>query len=454
MEDLRRFVRDLKRDLDLIRQRVNNLETHEVPGGGAGSGLDADTVDGYDASDFALASHVHDASVITFTPAVAANWDGSADPGNVDNALDQLAERVTDVEGGSGSPVAFTDLTDVPSDYTNDGGKLLRVQDDELGIEFIELHAASVAYDPYVTEDWDATPDEVSGALDQLADRVRDIEGSPGGTPDASDVTYTPNTLGDWDSSTDPGNVDGALDQLASRVKDIEDTGGSFTYTRWDVDAPPTSPHAKDDEFNDNSFDTSKWTDWNYTGSTLYKDETPQGLYLRYDVSPNGYWAGIYQPLPYPVNDFTISTRVNTFRTDGPLIMAGLAVFENPTNAGGSVWLSEIFTHGFAGVARVCQLGNYSGIVYETGSDILRNFAYLRIRYSLTYHTLYFDLSADGLSWSMMYSEPLSFSVRAVGLTLRAEWDDSDRRGLFRFFRFKETMDSIYDPLYGRSVSF
>lgn len=43
---------------------------------------------------------VSDASAVTYTPVAAADWDGSVDPGNVDAALDQLAERVTDVETG------------------------------------------------------------------------------------------------------------------------------------------------------------------------------------------------------------------------------------------------------------------------------------------------------------------------------------------------------------------
>lgn len=41
-------------------------------------------------------------------------------------------------------------------------------------------------------------------------------------TQDAADVTYTPTTLTDWDSDADPGNVDDALDQLAERVDDLE----------------------------------------------------------------------------------------------------------------------------------------------------------------------------------------------------------------------------------------
>ena len=42
-----------------------------------------------------------DAEDVTFTPAEVTDWDGGADPGDVQEALDQLAERLTD-GGGSG----------------------------------------------------------------------------------------------------------------------------------------------------------------------------------------------------------------------------------------------------------------------------------------------------------------------------------------------------------------
>lgn len=43
-----------------------------------------------------------DAGDVTYTPAVATDWDSDTDPGNVDDALDQLAERVDDLEAGGG----------------------------------------------------------------------------------------------------------------------------------------------------------------------------------------------------------------------------------------------------------------------------------------------------------------------------------------------------------------
>lgn len=48
-----------------------------------------------------LAPHRHDASEVRFTPAVAGDWN-AGDPGNTDDALDELAERVEDVEGAAG----------------------------------------------------------------------------------------------------------------------------------------------------------------------------------------------------------------------------------------------------------------------------------------------------------------------------------------------------------------
>jgi hypothetical protein len=65
-----------------------------------------------------------DASTVSYTPAVPADWDGSADPGDVSDALDQLAERVTDLEGAGGSnafgTIAVSGQSDVVADTSSD----------------------------------------------------------------------------------------------------------------------------------------------------------------------------------------------------------------------------------------------------------------------------------------------------------------------------------------------
>ena len=45
-----------------------------------------------------LGGGVSDAADVTYTPAVDADWAGDADPGNANDAFDQLAERTTDIE--------------------------------------------------------------------------------------------------------------------------------------------------------------------------------------------------------------------------------------------------------------------------------------------------------------------------------------------------------------------
>jgi hypothetical protein len=86
-----------------------------------------------------------DASVIPYTPDVNANWNAAIDPGNVDDALDQLAGRVH-------------------------------------GLENATFDASNVTYTPSRLTDWDPSviPNSADGALDQLAERVDDLESDLG----------------------------------------------------------------------------------------------------------------------------------------------------------------------------------------------------------------------------------------------------------------------------------
>lgn len=66
----------------------------------------------------------HDsAENITYTPAVNTDWDGDIDPGNVDDALDQLAERVDDNEGSIALKANDTDVVHDTGDETIAGVK-------------------------------------------------------------------------------------------------------------------------------------------------------------------------------------------------------------------------------------------------------------------------------------------------------------------------------------------
>jgi hypothetical protein len=61
---------------------------------------------------------LQDAANITYTPGTLSDWDGAADPGNADDAFDQLAERVADLEdagGGGGATVYSSALASPPA---------------------------------------------------------------------------------------------------------------------------------------------------------------------------------------------------------------------------------------------------------------------------------------------------------------------------------------------------
>lgn len=83
----------------------------------------------------------------------------------------------------------------------------------------------------------DANPDDSSIEVnaDQLRVKalgIKDIHidwGSGVNQVDADDLPFTPSTSGDWSLGADPGDTDDALDQLANRVDDLEGGAGSVT---------------------------------------------------------------------------------------------------------------------------------------------------------------------------------------------------------------------------------
>ena len=84
-----------------------------------------------------------DSANVTFTPSTLANWTGSADPGDADDAFNQLASRVKVIESAT-----------------------------------VSVDAADVTYTPNTLTDWNssADPGNTNGALNQLASRLKVAE--------------------------------------------------------------------------------------------------------------------------------------------------------------------------------------------------------------------------------------------------------------------------------------
>ncbi len=158
-----------------------------------------------------------DASEINYLPSEAVDWIGN--PGTVQIALDELADRVHEIEiNGGGGPIGDVD-------------------------------ASIVTYTPSVdaASCWQGSsdPGNVNDALDQIVLRICDLEASLGsGVPtDASMITYTPSvsSLACWQGSSDPGNVNDALDQIVLRVCDVEQCCDSNTDLLDNL-LPPNAP--------------------------------------------------------------------------------------------------------------------------------------------------------------------------------------------------------------------
>jgi hypothetical protein len=242
---------------DNLLYKDDTQTEHTVTGGGGGSG---------------------DAADITYTPNENTDWDGDVDPGDVNDALDQLAERIDDIEGGSGVPDGDKGDITVSSAGTNwqidanavgateiANGAVTEAKqtlaDNTTGNATTSAHgyvvkavAPSAGIRSVVAIDNSETIYKVTALFDNtnpadvgttgpgtslIAARRDHIHGQAGAV-DSDDVTYAPTTVADWDGGADPGDVEQALDQLAERIKDVEDLGASATITVEELDGTPS----------------------------------------------------------------------------------------------------------------------------------------------------------------------------------------------------------------------
>lgn len=185
-----------------------------------------------------------DAGDVTYTPTTAADWDSSADPGNADDAFDQLAERVKALEAAGliGSGVAVQKGSSAALSNNNGNGTVLFATEFD-STPTVAISPRQLDTDPNHTPWVKITQVATTGFSYAYAFGASGYGGtamyidyiavgpSAGGTVDAGDVTYTPTTATDWDGDADPGDLDDALDQLAERVTDVEGAGGASTFT-------------------------------------------------------------------------------------------------------------------------------------------------------------------------------------------------------------------------------
>jgi hypothetical protein len=84
-----------------------------------------------------------DADDVPFSPSTAGDWSMGVDPGDVDDALDQLANRVKGIEGGTGSVTQITGGTGISPDGPTSGAVTLSINTSELSLTGLSAPAAT-----------------------------------------------------------------------------------------------------------------------------------------------------------------------------------------------------------------------------------------------------------------------------------------------------------------------
>jgi len=169
---------------------------------------------------------------------------------------------------------------------------------------------------------------------------------------------------------------------------------GSF----WSADAAPASPSAYDDEFDDESFDSGLWTDFDEPTGLTYV-ENAYGLNWTAHSTSN-YIQGIYQNVP-AYQGWSIMCKVSVIYKQHDDNKCGLMLLEDVNNLSTSDICIYSFTSGGAGtgvqVEKFNAYNSYLGNIGSMSSDKWITTMYLRIRAASD--NWYFDWSNDGIGW-------------------------------------------------------
>lgn len=330
--------------------------------------------------------------------------------------------EVTISGGGSGSST-FLDLTDTPSTYTGQSGKVPTVKGTEDGLEFTTV--SGIGGDTYKAKV--SSNDTTENYLENKI-----IAGS--------NVTVT--TIND-----------GSNEQL--QIASTASGGGGSPLNIWLPMAPPESGHADDDEFDDESF-SAQW-DILDNDNDFGVTENEWGLLIEDESQNSQIIGGIYQPCSFSGSIMTAITKVNINNRQSGGIKAGLMFGEDLTNnpTTSNILLVNLVLDGAGAGIQAEEWTAYNGGVAT--SFVNQNWGFephaslfIRVRW-LSTTTFQVDMSTDGYSWFQKDGTfTCSFSPAEYGLGLRHEgaWEAG---ATFSFFR-RTNDSSIIAPLYGNRV--
>jgi hypothetical protein len=225
----------------------------------------------------------------------------------------------------------------------------------------------------------------------------------------------------------------------------------------WCPDAPPETPSAYDDEFNDETFNTNKWTEYDYA-SLIDISEEKQGVKMFLSEMPTAaeIVSGIYQLIPE--GDFTISTRVHIQSNKGEFNLAGLMLYEDGDDSSKDLYGLCLYR----GNVMKLSLERYTSYntpvadLINLTIDPVTNQMYFRIRRNNT--TYYFEASNNGLGFTTFYkSYSLLFVTKHFGLFIDSKnhsgGQPDSTSAIFSFFRYQNSDIGLTSPLEGRLLN-
>jgi hypothetical protein len=231
----------------------------------------------------------------------------------------------------------------------------------------------------------------------------------------------------------------------------ITGSGGGGAFTKYDVDAPPASPSALDDEFDDGSFDTGLWTEWDL-GSRLTIAEENHHVVLT-EATGGLQIAGIQQS--FPSGSATIYTKVDLAAVHVASSRVGLILLENPgSSTGDLVFFGPGQRTGDSNLSvdRYNDYQNFGTVLVSAIDVIMPTFIYLRIRRTGT--TYAFEYSHDGIGFRRLLSSTLTFTPTAFGIGILNNATGADAVAFADFFRYKNVDVGLYEPLEGQIITY
>lgn len=220
-----------------------------------------------------------------------------------------------------------------------------------------------------------------------------DVDSSDPANPIVTNIGIISVTAGDGSivvDDYDPRNL----------VLTVPSSGSSFEPWATGLDTIPVSPDAMDDEFNDESFDSVKWTWINQGGATVQEDSASlEHLILHTPANSGDQYRLLYQTLPGGTWKF----RAKVFARMPDLNFAHAGIFVRDSVGGKFYAFGPLYASGQSLLIQAMNsVSSYGG----TPSSLARSFdqyVYLEIEYNST--NLIFRWAPSFLPWS-----PFSFS--------------------------------------------